>query len=194
MKSRTKINIYELQQVTYALGPGKRFAIWVQGCPFNCQGCMTPDSIPFRKEKVYTITRLVEKIKKVQNLEGITISGGEPFMQAEQISELIQKIKDFNPFVNYIVYSGFKLDRLKWNAAKKLLKEIDVLIDGLYVNKLNNNKGIRGSTNQKIHFITNRLIDHKRYFEEKERNQEKHRKKDGILFVGLRPNLQNLKL
>ena len=188
--NRTNLNIYEYQEATYALGPGKRFALWVQGCPFNCKGCMTPDSTPFSKNKVYSVKRIAEKILDIQDLFGLTISGGEPFMQADQLQSLIGILKHNRPSLNYIVYSGFKIERLKWPAASLLLKEIDVLIDGLYVEKLNDNIGLRGSANQRSHFITDRLLMYKDHFHLAERSQEEYSKNDGKLFVGLRPKLK----
>lgn len=188
--NRTNLNIYAYQESTHALGPGKRFALWVQGCPFNCKGCMTPDSTTFVRNKVYSVKRIAKKILNVPDLNGITISGGEPFMQAEQLKSLIEILKSKKPSLNYIVYSGFKIERLKWHAATLLLNEIDVLIDGLYVEKLNDNKGLRGSVNQKSHFITDRLLQYNDHFHLANRSQEEYSKRDGKLFVGLRPKLK----
>ena len=90
---KKRINIAEIHPSTDNLGPGKRFAIWVQGCPFKCKNCIAPDWIPFEVNKPMLLTRLVSKIIAAKDIEGITISGGEPFMQASQLALILQKVR-----------------------------------------------------------------------------------------------------
>ena len=75
-------------------GPGIRFVIFTQGCPHNCKGCHNPQTHDFNGGKDIKIDEITEMIKSNPLLKGITLSGGEPFMQAKQLSILIDKIKD----------------------------------------------------------------------------------------------------
>ncbi len=182
------INILDLCETgTMELGPGYRFVIWVQGCPFNCKGCASPEGIPITLNKMMSIEEIACAICSNKEITGITISGGEPFMQASKLVGLLDMVKAARPDLDIIVFSGFRLEELVWPEAEALLCRIDVLIDGLYVAKLNDNRGLRGSSNQRIHHITPRWKAHHHYFEEKERNVEVHVYKDFQVIIGV-PN------
>ena len=170
---------------TRELGPGNRYAIWVQGCPFNCKNCITPEGIPVRVNKIIPIARLAENIIDSPHIEGITISGGEPFLQAAGLSQLLAVVHAKRPELTIILFSGFRLAELDWMEAKELLSMVDVLIDGRYLEKLNDNKGLRGSSNQKIHFLTERLTAFKDYFLERTRNVEVHVYPDRQVTIGV---------
>lgn len=169
------INILDLCETgTRELGPGLRYVIWVQGCPFHCKGCITPDGIPIVENNLVEISQIISAICANKNITGITISGGEPFMQASKLMKILKSVKVTRPELDVVVFSGFKLSELDWIEAKDFLLQIDVLIDGKYIDKLNDNKGLRGSSNQKIHYLTKRLKNHQNYFEERQRNIEVH--------------------
>jgi len=174
---------------TRELGPGNRFAIWVQGCPFNCKNCVTPEAIPFVKNNMVAIALLANEICANHKLTGITISGGEPFMQASKLVKLINMVKLVRPELDVIIFSGFTLKELNWEEANALLTLTDVLIDGKYVEKFNDNKGLRGSSNQHVHYLTGRLKDEAFYFEQRERSIEVHIYNDYQLVIGV-PNQQ----
>lgn len=153
-----KINILDFTpNVKDVLGPGNRFALWTQGCPFNCKNCTTPEGIPIEPNRLIKIEELAKLIIEQKKIDGITISGGEPFLQASKLSLLLKVVKLNKPHINVITYTGFKHIKLIWQEAKDLLGNIDLLIDGLFVEKLNDNKGIRGSTNQQFIYITDKL-------------------------------------
>lgn len=184
-EKRTLLNLAEICPGTYTLGPGLRFAIWVQGCPFNCKGCVSQDWIPFKLAQVFAVEELAEMIVSSSSLDGITISGGEPFMQAGKIVQLLQLIETKAPHLNTIVFTGFNLEQLTWTEAKQLLSFTDVLISGLYVDKLNDNKGLRGSSNQKIHYLTSIFSANRKYFDNRKRDLEFHVANDGVLMAGI---------
>lgn len=103
-------------------------------------------------------------------LDGITISGGEPFEQAEQLSLLINLLKTNNPALNYICYTGYSYEALVKNKnAQKLLDSLDVLITDPYIHNQNSDLGIRGSDNQRIFHLTNKLSDYDNYFKYSQR-------------------------
>lgn len=141
-----------------ALGPGLRYVIWTQGCPFHCRGCTTPEGRPIVKRQMVDVELMASDMIKRKEIEGITISGGEPFLQAPSLSYLIRLVRKERPDMNVIAFTGFKMEALRSPEAKSLLSELDVLIDGPYVEHLKTTKGLRGSSNQKIHFLTNRLM------------------------------------
>jgi anaerobic ribonucleoside-triphosphate reductase activating protein len=182
------INYAAIQVGTSVLGPGWRSAIWVQGCPFHCQGCIAPDWIPFKKNQSISIDQAAEQLLSDPRVNGLTFSGGEPMMQAEALARLSRKAKKIRK-VNIICYSGFTLDRLKTSnripGVDDLLNEIDVLIDGPFIQSLNDNKGLRGSSNQCIHYLTDQLREYD--FSQSPRKIEIYIHPDYALFVGIPP-------
>lgn len=169
------INILDLCETgTKELGPGNRYVIWVQGCPFNCKGCITPEGIPIIENNLIEIEQLIFSICSNEKITGITISGGEPFMQASRLVKIIAAVKLRRPELDVVVFTGFKLKELDWIEAKEFLELIDVLIDGKYIEKYNDNRGLRGSSNQQVNYLTEKLKRYKHYFEEKERGIEIH--------------------
>lgn len=183
--SSSTLNIAELCPSTSALGPGTRFAIWVQGCPFNCKDCLARKWIPFKIANVIAINTLADTIIRNKDIQGISLSGGEPMMQAEKLSLLLQKVLSARPELNVIVFSGFTMTQLIWDDAQKLLGHTDLLVDGQYVDKLNDNSGLRGSSNQKFHFLTDRLLPYREEIEARRNNIEFHVMNDGVLMAGI---------
>ena len=169
------INILDLCETgTKELGPGNRYVIWVQGCPFNCKGCITPDGIAIVENNLVEINQIIFAICANKKITGITISGGEPFMQASKLVKILAAVKTIRPELDVVVFSGFKLKELEWIEAKEFLDLIDVLIDGKYIEKLNDNIGLRGSSNQQVNYLTEKLKHYKHYFEDRERSIEIH--------------------
>ena len=158
------LNIASYQPHVTNLGPGKRFVIWLQGCPFDCKNCMSQDWIPFEVANLIKVDDLINEVIQTKDIEGITLSGGEPMMQAAMLTRFLLAVKRHRPTLTVMCFTGFKLKQLEWNAAKQLLSQLDVLISGLYVDSLNDNKGLRGSSNQEVIFLTDKLIEHKKAF------------------------------
>ena len=75
------LNLAQVVPCTEAEGPGRRFAVWVQGCPLRCPGCCNPEFLPFAGG---TPTRVSELLRRVdtEDVEGVTLLGGEPFAHA----------------------------------------------------------------------------------------------------------------
>jgi len=153
------LNIAAIASQTQALGPGTRAVVWVQGCPLHCPGCIAPDWIPFQTASILTPNEIVEMLD-LQILDGLTFSGGEPMEQAAglaAVARLIREKKD----ISLICFTGYRYERLVNNppnaGIKDLLKEVDVLIDGPYIQTQNDSVGLRGSANQRIIHLTSRL-------------------------------------
>lgn len=179
------INIYHIHEGSRALGPGLRYIVWVQGCMQNCKGCISPDSRPISVNQLVNIDTLAESIIQKRNIDGITISGGEPFLQASQLTKLLQIVKGKRPNITVIVFSGYTLGQLSTEKAKDFLNYIDLLIDGPYIEELNDGKGIRGSSNQRLHFLTDKLLPYKDELEKGGRNNEIVTSTDGTHIIGI---------
>lgn len=143
---------------THSLGPGNRYVIWTQGCEQQCEKCITPESRSKTAGYEIDVNNLVADVILKENIDGITISGGEPFLQSAALSHLLKEIKKFRPQLTVIVYTGLIYEQLlEKTETSNLINQCDVIIDGQYIDCLNDNKGIRGSSNQRIIPITNRL-------------------------------------
>ncbi|MRS04140.1 radical SAM protein [bacterium] len=156
------LNIAAWQTNITTLGPGTRAVVWVQGCPFHCHGCIAPDWIPQSPAIQIPPEDLAQELLSHENFTGITLSGGEPMLQAEGLRILLEYIQAERK-VDVICFTGFRMEVIRGNpamtAARRLLNQIDVLIDGAYMQDRNDDRGLRGSSNQRIHHLTDRLRD-----------------------------------
>jgi len=118
---------------------------------------LTKDSLPFIKRILLTPEELSKDIIYTDDIDGVTISGGEPFLQARNLLRLIELVRS-QKNLGFILYSGYTLAELRKmnNHVNRLLESIDVLIDGEYIEELNDDKGLRGSSNQNVIFLSNR--------------------------------------
>ncbi len=143
------------------LGPGLRGVLWVQGCGRHCPGCVAPEMQPFEGGFEISVDELANIFLNAPNLEGITFSGGEPMEQAEAIGELILKIREKKDF-SFFCFTGFLLEDLihfGTHAQKRLVSLLDVLVDGPFVQEEYANLLWRGSSNQCVHFLSDRYKD-----------------------------------
>lgn len=156
------LNVASFAPRTEALGPGTRAAIWVQGCPLRCPGCLAPAWIPFVPAMQLTPEQILEKLD-LDQITGMTLSGGEPFMQAAGLAAFVRLARQKKD-LNIICFTGFRYERLLKNppnsGVAELLAEVDVLIDGPFIQALNDSIGLRGSSNQRIIHLTSRLQEH----------------------------------
>lgn len=141
---------------TECLGPGKRFALWVQGCERRCKGCIAEPLQPLDGGQLVRLDTLAREISE-SGAEGLTISGGEPFLQAEGLAELIRLVRRERPETGVIIFTGFLHEELmKDEGSRRLLDETDLLIDGEYTEELNDGGAMRGSSNQRMLYLTDR--------------------------------------
>ncbi len=146
------------EAVTTSLGPGERYVIWVQGCKKRCNGCINPEGQDENGGHERNAEDILEDICSKRNLTGITISGGEPFLQAEEIRRLLRLVKS-KTGLDVMLYSGYtyeELLKIYGSLAEDIFALTDIFIDGEYVEELNNNSMYRGSDNQKIYFFTDK--------------------------------------
>ena len=137
------------------LGPGLRLCIWVNGCLRGCPGCVSqrlqqPDDSTDVDIYEYFAGYNLDKI------DGVTVSGGEPFEQPEELSRLVEYLVR-RGVRDILVYTGYTLSELKAqknDSIDSILGKIAVLIDGPYVMEMDTGKGnLKGSDNQCIHYL-----------------------------------------
>lgn len=154
------LNVAAISLSTHSLGPGVRAAVWVQGCTIHCPNCIAPDWIPVKPAHLVDPELLAQELLRNPTVTGLTISGGEPMLQASGLAKLVHHARKLRE-INVICFSGFRLQNLVKNpihpGVGDLLRQIDVLIDGPYIDRQNDNQGMRGSANQQIHFFSSRL-------------------------------------
>lgn len=151
------IKVSHVEDSTDLLGPYNRFVIWVHGCCFDCKGCLAENTKAGTYEEIET--EVLAKQIVESSCEGITISGGEPFLQSVALLGMIRKIKEHRD-IGVVVYSGFTLDELKQDEEMSLLlPEVDILIDGRYIKELDDNRAYVGSSNQIIHYLSPRYTN-----------------------------------
>jgi anaerobic ribonucleoside-triphosphate reductase activating protein len=141
---------------TEAEGPGRRFAVWMQGCSLRCAGCCNPEMFDERRGTAMTIEQLAAQIPA--GVEGITLLGGEPFEQAAGCAEFARLAKARG--LTVMVFSGYTRAELADRSdAAELFAEIDLLVDGRYDRTKPEPPppiGRRwiGSANQTMHYLT----------------------------------------
>ncbi len=151
------LHLHHFEPISLVNGPGKRAVVWTQGCTLNCPECFNPQTHPVLAEKDWPVDRLVELILSRKNeIEGITISGGEPLQQIKPLMELVRKVKELSD-LSILVFSGFTWDEIqRMPGARLLLQYLDVLITGRYLASKRLASGLVGSSNKTFHFLTER--------------------------------------
>jgi anaerobic ribonucleoside-triphosphate reductase activating protein len=149
---------------TEAEGPGRRYAIWVQGCPMRCVGCCNPELLRFGLGTATTVQDLRERVLAAHEqspLAGLSLLGGEPFAQALPLAVLAEQVRAAG--LGVMVYSGYTLAELELQIAAgepgvaRLLAATDLLVDGRYEKDLpDRTRRWIGSTNQRLHFLSAR--------------------------------------
>ena len=143
-----------LQYDSVVDGEGIRIVIWTQGCSHNCKGCHNPETHDFNSGVLVDVNDIKKEISEITFQDGITLSGGDPFMQPEACLEIASFAKKLG--LNVWAYSGFTFEQLKLLSKTKpvileLLKNIDVLIDGKFIlEEKSYDVPYRGSKNQRI--------------------------------------------
>lgn len=141
-------------------GPGIRLAIFFQGCLRHCEGCHNPESWPVNGGEKMDTEEIKKLIKADPLLEGITLTGGEPFLQPLAALELARFAHSLK--LNVWCYTGYIFeDMLTWqDSRKELLGEIDVLVDGPFaLDKRSLDLPWRGSANQRLINVKQSLLD-----------------------------------
>lgn len=149
-----KLRLFGTANDSIVDGPGIRYAVFVQGCTHNCKGCHNPGSHSLDGGYEKEVEEIFSEISKNPLLDGVTFSGGEPFLQAKALYELAKLVKEKK--LNIYVYSGFTFEQLvaganEENGWRELLEIADFLIDGKFEeDKKHYTLLFKGSENQRI--------------------------------------------
>ena len=133
-------------------GPGLRLTVFVQGCPHRCPGCHNPQTHDFAGGRELSVEELAAELDKNPLLDGLTLSGGEPFAQAEDCAALARAARERG--LNVWCYSGWTLEELLADSrpgVRELLELADVLVDGPFLlSQRSLTLKWRGSANQRV--------------------------------------------
>jgi anaerobic ribonucleoside-triphosphate reductase activating protein len=137
-------------------GPGLRYVIFSQGCPHQCPHCQNPETWENGAGKEFSVRQVIRLLKRQKKTkQGITFSGGEPFLQAAELTEVALVARQLNWDV--VTYTGYTYEELIQlindgsSGVEALLAASDILIDGKYLHKLRSIElPFRGSSNQRI--------------------------------------------
>lgn len=181
------MRIHKIIPVTKAEGPGNRFAVWVQGCPHRCEGCFAKSTWDCGGGYNFELSEIISAYKKVSDkVEGVTLLGGEPFEQAQELSELAAIIKEEGK--NLITFTGYTYNQIIESADKhkiSLIKNTDILIDGKFEKTmLDFSRPLIGSSNQNILFLTDKISE-KKFYSYKNRIEIRADKYGNIQFNGM---------
>ena len=150
------LQIASIVPSTEAEGPGKRFALWFQGCPLRCPGCCNPEYLPFKGGQALALSDVLGQIPP--GVEGITLLGGEPFAHAEGAAALAREAQSLG--LSVMVFTGYLREDLEAKSnltTAELLATTDILVDGPFERERpDTQRRWIGSTNQRIHFLTPR--------------------------------------
>jgi len=138
-------------------GPGVRFVLWTQGCSKGCSECFNPETWSTNIYKELSPTQIFELIKNFE-VDGVTISGGDPLEQEDELLELLMLLSTISLRKGVILFSGFTRAEISSNFIREqCLKYIDVLIDGRYEKNLKIDFSLRGSSNQEFYSFSNKI-------------------------------------
>ena len=148
------MRIAGLVQDSIVDGPGFRFTVFTQGCPHNCEGCHNPDTHDPDGGREMTVKQVIDAMLSNPMTDGLTLSGGDPFVQAADCAE-IAKAAHANG-LNVWTYTGWTYEKLlslseQDEGIKALLNETDVLVDGPFIlSQKSYDVPWRGSKNQRL--------------------------------------------
>ena len=174
-----------------ALGPGERLGIWVQGCLRDCDGCANPELQSMDKPPLPTemfISMCVQALKSY-SLDGITITGGEPMLQAGELSLMLDACRPVCPDV--LVFTGYTIEELREKNDKDIndfLSKISVLVDGPFVKDKNKGEILKGSSNQRIIYLDENYREkYENYISENRHIVDSFAADGGIISAGIHP-------
>src|ERR1700735_4612183 len=130
------LSVAQTAPVTQAEGPGRRFALWFQGCPLRCPGCCNPEMLPFEGGLRTSLAEVVAGLTIARTehaVEGITLLGGEPFAHAIGAAALAQAAHALD--LSVMVFTGYHLEALRDatdRGVQRLMARTDILVDGPY--------------------------------------------------------------
>lgn len=183
-----QLNLAYLLPLTEAEGPGRRAAIWVQGCIKRCHGCCNPSYLKLVENDFVSVPYVLEWLENahyVNKLDGVTFLGGEPMLQAQGLADVAEGAQSMG--LSVMVFSGYtvkELNELHLPGTDRLLSYTDVLVDGPFDESLpDKSRRWVGSTNQQFHYLTTRYDMSIESDGDVERIIEVRLGSDGLIFI-----------
>lgn len=164
-----RISVATVHYPVTVLGPGKRIGLWLQGCNLRCRGCLAPEWQSTKGGLLYPSHLLLEKLLRFceSDTAGITVSGGEPLLQWHYVQPVLKGLLQHHPGLNVILYTGYNIIGKKnglltlKNSHEQFTidpQPVDIVIDGEYIAGAHDcSDTLRGSANQQIHRLTERM-------------------------------------
>uniref|UniRef100_A0AAU2VEA6 Radical SAM protein n=1 Tax=Streptomyces sp. NBC_00003 TaxID=2903608 RepID=A0AAU2VEA6_9ACTN len=152
----TRIAINRLHYPVTVLGHGVRAGVWVQGCTLACPGCMSRDTWEPRPGTEVDVETVIAWTRRLPGpLDGITVSGGEPFQQPGPLAELLYGLRQLptedRGACDLLVFSGYAWPRLRDEVKHQpALALCDAVVAGPYMARRNTGSPLRGSDNQEV--------------------------------------------
>ena len=147
-------------------GPGNRFVLWTQGCSKGCSECFNPETWSNNIFKELSPKQIFELIKNFE-VDGVTVSGGDPLEQEDELLELLMLLSTIRLSKGIILFSGFTRAEISSNIIREsCLRYIDVLIDGRYEKNLKIDFSLKGSSNQEFYFFSNKISSNELCFDQ----------------------------
>lgn len=149
MSDTQLLRISGIERESIVDGDGIRYVIFAQGCPHHCPGCHNPQTHSFDAGNLVGVDELLADISKRKDyIDGITLSGGEPFCQSDQCSVIAKQAQKMG--LTVWCYTGYLFEEL-YGRNDELLNHIDILVDGPFIQqKCSLALQFRGSTNQRL--------------------------------------------
>ena len=149
------VRVHAIEPRSRANGPGARFVVWLQGCTLGCPGCFNPTTHDPGGGRTTTVEDIVAQMSTTRDIEGLSLSGGEPLQQAEAAAALLDAARALG--LSTLAFSGYTIDEIRaLPHGQAVLDRLDVLVDGRYVAGERLATGLRGSANQRIQLLTSR--------------------------------------
>ena len=156
MLTPTTLRLARIAWPVTALGPGQRVVLWVAGCPLRCKACISPELQDPAAGRDIPLRRLADRLLALPiPLDGLTLTGGEPFEQAPALAALWRILVRKRTAWNLLAFSGHPLEQLRQRPeAEALLQHLDLLIDGPYLPDCPVDQPLIASQNQRAHALS----------------------------------------
>ena len=146
------------------LGPGKRLGIWFQGCSLRCEGCISVDTWATAKTLIPIDQLMMALSSYIPLVDGITISGGEPFDQFDALLAIVVQLRKKTE-VDILLYTGYSIEDIP-DQLQKIKPYIDVLISDPFQRQTSQTLRLRGSDNQRLHCFTSQAKEKYAYYQQ----------------------------
>lgn len=146
------------------LGPGKRLGIWFQGCSLRCEGCISVDTWATAKTLIPIDQLMMALSSYIPLVDGITISGGEPFDQFDALLAIVAQLREKTE-VDILVYTGYSIENIA-DKLQQIKPYIDVLISDPFQRQNSQTLRLRGSDNQRLHCFTSQAKEKYAYYQQ----------------------------